>query len=185
MVSGLILRLDRWSGCYKQAMAAPARIPGSVSLGTYVPVSLGGEAQHHLGGTAPAHEAAATEVRGPAPAAFPDELRDRQRLDHRSCAQGGPLLHAWLLGTVLTLQVPKDPRSPGCLLGLTDGQGRMRSSVTEVGVLQGAHILAHPGKSQTSSRQCGGSGHQLHPPLREMQRHLGQLRSSAHCFIFS
>lgn len=64
----------------------------------HAPVSLRGEREHHLGGTAARHEAAPTEVGGPASAAFSDELLDGERLDDGSRAQGALLLQALLLG---------------------------------------------------------------------------------------
>lgn len=66
-------------------------------VGGHTPVSLGGEREHGLGGTAPCHEAAPTEVRGPASAAFPDELLDGEGLDHWGRAQGALLLQALLM----------------------------------------------------------------------------------------
>lgn len=70
---------------------------GVVRMGGHTPVSLGGEREHGLGGTAPCHEAAPTEVRGPASAAFPDELLDGEGLDHWGRAQGALLLQALLM----------------------------------------------------------------------------------------
>lgn len=114
----------------------------------HAPVSLRGEREHHLGGTAARHEAAPTEVRGPASAAFSDELLDGERLDDGGRAQGALLLQALLLGRALTLRVPNESTSGG-LLGLADGQRGLRGAVAEVGVFQGAHILTHPAESHT------------------------------------
>lgn len=111
------------------------------------PVGLRGEGEHHLGGAAPAHEAPASEVRGPAPAAFPDEVLDGQGLDDGGRAQGAPLLRALLRGRALTLGVPKEASAPSGLLGLADGQRGLQGAIAEVVVLQGAHVLTHPRKS--------------------------------------
>lgn len=56
--------------------------------GALLPVCLGGQREHGLGGTAPGHEAAPAEVRGPASAAFSDQLLDGERLDDGGRAQG-------------------------------------------------------------------------------------------------
>ena len=122
--------------------------PPRVCWEWHAPVSLRGECEHHLGGTAARHEAAPTEVRGPASAAFSDKLLDGERLDDGGRAQGALLLQALLLGQALTLQVPKESASGG-LLGLADGQRGLRGAVTEVGVFQGAHVLTHPAESHT------------------------------------
>lgn len=88
--------------------------------GAHIPVGLGGQCEHGLGGTAARHEAAPTEVGGPATAAFPDEFLDGQGLDDGHGAQGALWLQALLLGRALTFQVPQESRAPGCLLGLAD-----------------------------------------------------------------
>lgn len=76
----------------------PFPTPPRVCWEWHAPVSLRGEREHHLGGTAACHEAAPTEVRGPASAAFSDELLDGERLDDGGRAQGALLLQALLLG---------------------------------------------------------------------------------------
>lgn len=119
--------------------------------GGHTPVGLRGQCEHSLGGAAPGHEAAPAEVGGPAAAAFPDEFLDGEGLDDRGGAQGALLLRVLLRGRAFTLQVPKESRASGGLVGLADGQGGLRGAITEVGVLQRAHILTHPRESHTSS----------------------------------
>lgn len=72
--------------------------PPGAWWGQRVPVGLGGEREHDLGGTAARHEAAPTEVGGSASAAFPDEFLDGEGLDDGGRAQGAPRLQALLLG---------------------------------------------------------------------------------------
>lgn len=126
----------------------PFPAPPQVCWEWHTPVSLRGEREHHLGSTAARHEAAPTEVGGPASAAFSDKLLDGERLDDGGRVQGALLLQALLLGRALTLRVPKESASGG-LLGLADGQRGLRGAIAEVGVFQGAHVLAHPAESHT------------------------------------
>ena len=126
----------------------PFLAPPRVCWEWHAPVSLRGQREHHLGGTTARHEAAPTKVRGPASAAFSDELLDGQWLDDGGRAQGALLLQALLLGRALTRRVPKESAFGG-LLGLADGQWGLRGAIAEVGVFQGAHILAHPAESHT------------------------------------
>lgn len=145
-------------GC--SAVSSPL---GVGRLRGHTPVGLGGECEHSLGGTAARHEAAAAEVGGPASAAFPDQLLDGEGLDDWGCAQGALLLQSLLLGQALTLQVPKNPRASGCLLGLADGQGGLRGAIAEVRVLQRAHVFTYP---RESHRQAAiKSGHSATPAL--------------------
>lgn len=132
---------------------------GVVRIGGHTPVGLGGECEHSLGGTAPRHEAAPAEVGGPASAAFPDQFLDGEGLDDWGCAQGALLLQALLLWRALTLHVPKEPSGSGCLLGLADGQGGLRGTIAEVGVLQCAHVLTYPRENhrQAAIKSCNSA----------------------------
>lgn len=124
---------------------------GVARRGAHTPVGLRGQREHSLGGAAAGHEAAPAEVGGPAAAAFPDEFLDGEGLDDRGGTQGALLLRALLQGRTFTLQVPKESRAAGGLLGLADGQGGLRGAIAEVGVLQRAHILTHPRESHTQA----------------------------------
>ena len=99
-----------------------------------IPVGLGGQCEHGLGGTAPCHEAAPAEVGGPASAAFPDQLLDGEGLDDRGRAQGALGLQVLLRSRVLTLWVAKESRVPWRPLGLADGQRGLRGAGAEMGV---------------------------------------------------
>lgn len=142
---------------------------GVVRRGAHTPVSLRGQREHSLGGAAPRHEAAPTEVGGPAAAAFPDEFLDGEGLDDWRGPQGALLLRALLRGRAFTLQVPKESRASGGLLGLADGQGGLRGAIAEMGVLQRAHILTHPRESHTqeAGKSCSSTGPALQIPHQD------------------
>lgn len=138
-----------------------------------IPVGLGGQREHGLGGAAACHEAAPAEVGAPASAAFPDQFLDGEGLDDRGRAQGALRLQVLLRSRVLTLCVPEESRVPWRLLGLADGQRGLRGASAEMGVLQRAHVLTDPRRShrQAAVRPCSSAGQRWksHSERKEIQ----------------
>lgn len=125
-----------------------------------LPVSLRGECENSLGSTGTTQQTASTEVKSSALTAVLDEILDGNWLNDRVAAQGGLLLGAQCLRSLPRLRFWVLPS--GCLLGLGDGKGGLGSTITEVGVLQCADVLTHPGNTQEKQKLINTPKQLLH-----------------------
>lgn len=118
-----------------------------------LPVGLRGQRTHGLGGTGPSHQAAALQVRTPAPAPLPQQLLDGQGLDDR-------LAQAQLRGlrAGLAAQLRPQVHGAGLLALLGDGGQRRRlgGAVAEVSVLQRADVFSHPERERERGGERSG-----------------------------
>lgn len=117
----------------------------SISWTRVLPVSLRRQRTDSLGGAGSGHQAAAPQVQAPPPpAALLQQLLDGQRLD-----DGLAQTQLCGLRAGLTAQLQPQVDGGGLLALLGDGgqRGRLRGAVAEVGVLQRADVLRHPGRN--------------------------------------